>query len=339
MRKIVLNIFSAFALLFLLFIIPSCSSTSSDDLVGNWVNQYSFEGKARSNAITFTINDIAYVVSGYDNDEGVRLKDTWAFYPDKNQWIQKADFPGDGRTGGVGFSANGKGYVCTGRNNTTNLSDTWEYDPTADSWTKKADFGGGARYGATAFSVGNKGYVVGGYDGNFLKDLWEYDPATDSWVKKTSPSGSKRAYASSFVINNIAYVVGGNNNGTYVEDFWAYDASLDTWTKKRDISNNSDDSYDNDYTSITRQDAATFVINGRAYLATGFKSGLVSKVWEYDPATDLWEQKTSFEGSARDNAVGITVQNRGFVLSGKSGSQYFDDIWEFEPFADYNYKD
>ena len=143
----------------------------------------------------------------------------------------------------------------------------------------------------------------------------------------------------SFVIKDIAYVIGGNNNGAFVTDFWAYDASSDTWTKKRDIANTSTDSYDDAYLSIARENAAAFVINERGYIATGDINSLLSNTWEYDPSTDLWIQKTAFEGTVRNCANGITVQNRGFVLLGKSTNLSFDDVWEFDPFADYNKND
>ena len=201
------------------------------------------------------------------------------------------------------------------------------------------DFPGSARYGSVAFSANEKGYILGGYDGNYLKDLWEYDPSANSWSQKSSLPGSKRMNAAAFVIDNIAYVCTGVENATYPADFWAYDASADTWTKKRDIANNSDESYDDDYTSIVRENAVAFVINGLGYVATGDNSSVNATVWEYDPATDLWKRKTDFEGAARLNAVGFTVSNRGFVVTGKTGSTYLDDIWELEPYSTYNKND
>ena len=142
-----------------------------------------------------------------------------------------------------------------------------------------------------------------------------------------------------FVIDDIAYVVGGNNNGTYVEDFWAYDNATDTWTEKRDIADNSDDSYDDEYQSIIRQNGACFVINGYGYVSTGDNGSILSNTWEYNPTTDLWTKKTAFEGTGRTNAIGITINNRGFVLTGKTSSLYLDDVWEFHPFEEYEEND
>jgi N-acetylneuraminic acid mutarotase len=66
---------------------------------------------------------------------------------------------------------------------------------------------------------------------------------------------------------------------------------------------------------------------------------LKGDVWEYDPATDLWEAKTNFEGTSRQDAVAFSIAGRGFVLTGKSTSYQFDDIWEFLPNDDYNKED
>lgn len=318
----------------------SCGEEDDEDLIGNWINCYQSDAKARSQAVSFTIGEYGYLATGYYGTNKELVKDCWRFDPSNNQWSRIDSLP-DGFTGridAVGFSANGKGYVCTGYYNlspTAELKDLWEFDPASDTWTRKADFPGTARYGAVAFSVNNKGYVLGGYDGTYYKDLYEYDPVTNVWTTKSSLPGNKRRYAMAFVINNIAYVFGGENNGTYLTDFFSYDASNDTWTTLRDIANTSDKSYDDDYKSIARKYGATFVINDLGYVATGDYGSIVSEVWEYNPSKDLWTEKTEFEGTPRTSAVGFTINGRGFIATGKSSSTYFDDVWEFKPFEDY----
>lgn len=328
-------------LLSMAFIVSSCDDDQEKDLIGNWVNRYEIDGMARSHAVSFTIGNKAYLVSGYNGVERVRLTDCWEFEPEQNQWIQMASFPTNvvGRTSACAFAANGKGYVIGGyysdQNQDVMLKDVLEFDPVANTWTKLDDFPGSARYGAVGFSVNGKGYLCGGYDGNYLKDLWQFDPTTKTWTQMTSLPGSKRAFAQVFVINDIAYVFGGNSNGKYVDDFWAYDYSTNSWTAKRDISNSNDNlSYDDDYSSIVRENGVTFVINGYGYVATGDVNSIVSTTWEYDPSRDIWTEKTAFEGTSRTNAVGATINNRGFVFTGKTSSLYLDDVWEFHPFED-----
>jgi N-acetylneuraminic acid mutarotase len=313
------------------------SSSSSGTTTGNWINRYEMNGNVRSEAVSFVIGDTAYVGSGYDGSE--RLNDYYAYDAATNSWYQTADFPGTARNSAFAFSAAGKGYVGAGYDGINKLKDFWQYDPSVNAWTQKQDFGGTARYDATAFALNNIGYVVAGFDGAYLKDFWQYDPSSDTWTEKPNGIGSKRSAAVGFVYNNEAYIVTGTNNGQLVTDFWKYSASTDTWTELRKISNVSDESYDDDYSDIVRSNAVAFVMGDYAYLSTGENGSYISNTWRYNFATDIWERRTAFEGAARSGAVGFGVQNRGFVTTGRSSSNYFDDVYEFNPDEDYNSND
>ncbi len=324
--------------LFIAVVTGGCKKdNSTETLIGNWVQESDFEGVSRNDAVSFTIGKFGYVGTGYDGLN--RLKDFWAYDSDKNYWIRIADLPGDARNSAIAFSINGKGYVGTGYSGTDKMKDFWEYDPATDQWTQKADFPGTARYGAVGFSIDNKGYMGTGYDGNYLKDFWEYDPGTDSWQQIVSVIGAKRRDAVAFVLNGKGYICTGINNGSYENDLSEYDPATGLWTEKRKIANVSDESYDNDY-SIVRSNATAFVINGKAYITTGTNGSLLGDTWEYDPATDLWDKKTAFEGAARLDAVSFSLDgSRGFVATGRSTSYEFDDIWEFKPLDDYTSND
>jgi N-acetylneuraminic acid mutarotase len=324
---------------FLILFIPflnSCQKTDDEDLSGNWVRLSDFDGLARCDAVGFSVGSKGFIGTGYDGDE--RLSDFWEYDISKNSWTQKADFPGVARNGAVGFGTDSKGYIGTGFDGKNKLNDFWEYDPSANSWTRKSDFPGSARYSAFGMSINNLGYIGTGFDGNYTKDFWEYNPETDTWAQKTSIGGSKRKDAACFQINGKGYVCTGIDNGTYQNDLWEYDPSTDIWTKKRPISNTSDEDYDNEYSSITGISKVGFSMDGKGYLATGGQTS-GTDVWEYDPTTDLWVERTSFEGSLRADAVGFSIGHLCYLTTGKSGSYYFDDLWSFEPAATYNEDD
>ncbi len=205
----------------------------------------------------------------------------------------------------------------------------------ANTWTRKADFGGTARYGSVAFALNNKGYLGTGNDLRNMKDFWMYDPATDAWTQKTSIGGSKRSDAACFTINGKGYIVTGWDNGDFQTDLWEYDPGADLWTKKRAITNQSTETYDDNYATITGIGKVGFAINNKGYLATGGQTTGID-CWEYNPGTDLWIEKTSFEGAVRNNGVGFAIGNRGYVTTGAGGtSGFFDDIWGFDPDAVY----
>lgn len=317
-------------------LIPSCtkSTSSDDDLIGNWLRTSDFEGKARSEAVTFVIGDKAYLTTGYNDTERERYKDLWQYDVDQKYWTQMTDFAGGARQSAVAMVIGSKAYVGTGYDGVNKFNDWYEYDPASNNWTKKNDFKGSARYDAVAFAIGDKGYIGTGYDGSQLLDFWEYDPVTDNFTKKSSVGGFKRSAAVAFVVNGKGYICSGSNNNAAQNDLWMYDPSTGSWTEKRKLTNVSDESYDDDYTSIARINGVAFIMNNKVFLTSGESGSLNSDCWQYDTETDLWTKKTAFSGTARTGAVAFTLKDKGFVLTGRSGSLPYDNMYEFQPDVD-----
>jgi N-acetylneuraminic acid mutarotase len=236
----------------------------------------------------------------------------------------------------VGFSAGNKGYVGTGYNGFNYLNDFYEFDPALNTWAKKANFIGGSRYEAVAFGLSNLGYLGTGFDGsNALKDFYKYDPSTDEWTD-VGFSGNKRYGAVAFTYNNKAYVVTGVNSGTMQTDFWVFNPASDTakWSELNHITNYSSDAFDDSYTTIARWNGAAFVIGDQAYISTGENGIYYTYTWQYDFATDLWTEKTPFEGPATTGAVGFSVGGLGFVATGRSSpgqAGASDYLRQFQP--------
>lgn len=317
----------------------------TEEYVGNWVERSSFAGFNRSGAVVFVIGTKAYVGTGYDGEDW--LQDFWS-YDDDSDWSEGGDikdFPGVGRNGAVAFAANGKGYVGLGWDGetSTTLDDFYVYDPETNTWDSIAQFPGAARYDAVAFAIDDIGYVSCGYNRkNYMKDLYSYDPEKDTWSKRANFEGYKRQAAAAFVINGYGYVCTGINNGSYPDDFFRYNPSEDEWTRLHYISDHDDDeSFDDDYSGIIGTYKASFTIDGKGFLATGGSGSTSSLVWEYDPATDLWERKTNYEATARTQAIGFSITDsdgieHGYVGIGKASSTYKEDFYEFFPYQEYD---
>lgn len=321
----------------------SFSSCSDDDEIGNWVKRSDFAGPVRGDASLFVIGNRVYVVGGYDgktSSVNKRLGDIWEYNFDQGAWTQKADFPGSVRSTAVAFASEDKGYYGTGYDGLKYYKDFWEFDPIENKWTQKSDFPGIERNGAIAFYLNGIGYVGCGFNTNYYMDMYKYDPVRDKWETGINMQGSKRAHSSTFIIDNKAYVVAGVSNGAFVKDFWMFDPETQTWYEKAEIWNKTKDKFDDDYKTILRSNAVTFVVDGFAYLTTGDSNGLNQFTWEYNPHSDRWDEKTKFKGTARTGAVAFSLRNRGFVLTGRSStgttSLHFDDMWEFKPKEKYN---
>jgi N-acetylneuraminic acid mutarotase len=341
---------STYMLLSLFVLLSAACTSSSDYTLGRWHQRSDFDGKTRSGAACFTIGDIGYIIGG-TNGKAQRLKSMYSYNIEGDYFTElfsedaTATMP-SARNYATGFAVGGKGYVSCGWDGTNYVGDTWEYNPSTNTWKQMDDFLGGARYGALAFTIGNDAYMGCGYDENYLKDFYKFNPnaaAGSQWTKVNGYSGSKRRFGMYFEINNVVYLVGGENNGDDCKDFWKFDGT--TWTKLRYITSDddlvtegTDDSYNDDYTSIVRNSGVAFSLNGKGYIALGrTAAGTYRKnYWIYDPSTDLWSNNdgdvTDFEGSQRINPVCITNGKRAFVSTGQNGSSlYYDDTWEFSP--------
>ncbi len=318
--------------------LASCSGDDDDDLVGNWVQLSQFEGTKRTDAVGTAVDNIGYIGMGMNESVSKnRYTDFWKYDADANQWNQVASFPASGRTGAVAFEADGKLYVGTGYDDSRVFNnDFYVYDPSNNTWDAIAPLPGVGRRGAVAFSINGIGYVGMGQDADLssLKDFYAYNPSTMAWEQVNSYGGNKSVNGVAFVINNEGYVCTGYDN-QYNNDFYKYVPGDNKWVQLAKISDATSESFDDDY-DVVRINAVAFTSGGKGYVATGGKGSAGSDTWEYDPTTDRWTEKTAFEGSSRYNAVAFTLKDKGYVVTGQNSSLAFDDIWMFEPYAEYD---
>ena len=297
---------------------------SADNGPVEWVKASGFDGDPRSNAASFQIDQVGYLVTGLVSNGTVtsRTDDAWAFQ--NNQYVRIAPFAGGARANAVGFTIAGKGYVGTGFDGTNALNDFYKYDPANNTWTAIAPFPGEARFGAVAFTLDGVGYVGLGatQSQKSLKDFWKYDPASNAWSSIGNPLESKRVNGFAFVIGNKAYIGGGVDNNQYPEDFFSFDGT--NWTKLAPLKD-PENTYD-----VTRQGAATFVVGNNGYVVGGRKSSILGNVWKYDPASNTWEGKhQALPQNAREGAVAFSIGGKGYLTTGTNGSLRFDDTWVF----------
>lgn len=310
---------------------------------GNWAKVSELPLKGRTEAVSFTIGNSAYLGSGIDSS-GRYLGDFWKFDAATNTWEQVAGLPsGEERASAVGFSIANVGICGTGFNGSNYLSDFYRFDTQANTWTKiNSQFPGEARSEAVAFSIGDSGYVGTGFDGkNPLGDFYKYNITEDSWM--TIPYNGEAKYSSVvFVYNRRAYLVTGTNGEELVSEFLVFDPSniSSVWSRMNAITNASPDAFDDAYLTIMRKNGAAFVIGDHAFISTGENSDIFNDhTWLYDFASDLWAEQTPFEGMPVTGAVGISVNNHGYIATGKKQLSVSDYWWEFQPDLDENPND
>jgi len=377
MKRINITLFS----LMLVGILFSCTKASLNYTQnGNWVGRATYPGNPSGAAASFVIDTSVYIGTGINpQTPAARLTVMYQYTPSNintasptgydssnGVWRQILDFPGAPRSNAVGFSIGKVGYIGTGVGNDsrTVYADFWSYDPASKTWNQIDSLHDGTttfpRKDAVAMGFANTGYVMTGTDlNNFFNDVWKYDPGANQWTKQVYMPGSQRSGAVTWVYNGKGYLMAGRTPGTHwavnnmCYDFWVFDPNKNdesAWTRLRDISNTSSSTYDDGYTNIVRELASGFVIKGTAngdkgYITCGANGTSYTFTWEYDFASDLWTEKTPFEGGARVNAQGFSITDkqgkvRGFVSTGlpsaAGGGVGFQDIYEFFPDQVYN---
>jgi len=197
-------------------------------ITNSWVAIAPFTGTGRRGAVSFVINEKAYVGTGETNLG--RVKSFYKYDPNIDSWTQIADMAGNSRTASVGFSIGNYGYVGTGDLFSGPSNDFWQYNPNTDSWIQKSNVGPLMRQEATGFELEGKGYILTGQNNDLginYSDMWEYNPNSDLWSKISDFQGTARRYLTSIVLSNDVYV-GLGTNGVNFCDWWIYDKYLST---------------------------------------------------------------------------------------------------------------
>ncbi|MGB3466992.1 MAG: T9SS type A sorting domain-containing protein [Cyclobacteriaceae bacterium] len=182
----------------------------------NWHDKTIFPGDARAEAVSFVIDEIAYVGTGIGVGDSL-YRDFYSYTATTDTWTRIADFPGGARYNAVAFSAEGFGYVGTGRTGEDEQSDYWRYDPATDQWQEVASSPAGKRQGAFTFTVRGKVFVGGGFyrDGfTFFQqsDIYEYDAQADQWIERVFADGINLGInnATTFTLYDYGYIYSGN---------------------------------------------------------------------------------------------------------------------------------
>ncbi len=141
-----------------------------DPDTNSWTRKADFPGPPREEAVSFTINNKAFICTGSPVQTGLlsTLRDVWEFNPVNDTWTQRTDFGGYPRWKATAFSIDQKGYLGTGEVTlkpglSNPASDFWEYDYETDKW-QQIDNYPVHPLNALAFVIQNSCFMGLGYE-------------------------------------------------------------------------------------------------------------------------------------------------------------------------------
>lgn len=94
-----------------------------------------WENVQRSNAVSFVINDKAYISTGLS---GGYSREVWEYNPSIDEWVEKTSLELEvpSRENAVAFTLDNRGFFTTGNQSGAYLGDTWEFNPTMQETDK-----------------------------------------------------------------------------------------------------------------------------------------------------------------------------------------------------------
>jgi len=178
------------------------------------------------------------------------------------------------------------------------------------------------------FTIGGLGYLCAGLDTNVQKDLWQYNPVLDAWSQLADLPGIARRNPVGFAVNGKGYVGTGHSGiysatGVPLDDFYEYDPGTNIWTQIADYPGAGGNGV---------YFATSFNTTNYGYVACGKKatSNYEKDLWQYDPVTDMWDQRANFPGGDRYNLMSFVINDTAYVGFGSDQDIFRKDLWAYD---------
>ena len=197
--------------------------------------------------------------------------------------------------------------------------------PGQDGWDVLPDVSGGRIQEIAVAELAGKIYIAGGFRMTAaVADVRAYDVAAGKWGQVASlpePVHHANLAASSGKLYVLGSLVG--LGFTAIGTSWVYDPAANRWTEVATM-----------VAGDERGSAAVGVIDGKVYLAGGYRNGVaVADVSVYDPANDQWDTTLPNLPAPRDHLTGAAIDGVFYVIGGRSGtiSSVSGDVYAFDP--------
>jgi N-acetylneuraminic acid mutarotase len=288
-------------------------------------------------------NGKLYAIGGTN---GSPLQTVEEYDPATNTWRGAAHglapMPTARRSLGLVAASNGKLYAIGGVSPTcpgSQCAAVEEYDPATNTWR-------GAAQGLTPMPTAREAlglsaapngriYAIGGFKTGGgcptaadCAVVEEYDPATNRWrgfadglaLMPTNRSSLGLATAP----NGRLYAIGGFNSVGTHNEVEEYDPGTNSWASKPARA---------PLPGIARHRAAVAVANERIYVIGGAdgSGNPLNEVWQYDPATNAWDQKADMPTRRFGPAAATAPNGRIYVVGGEGSTGYLALLEEFTP--------
>lgn len=306
---------------------PSIITTSGQDVV---ISGSNFHPSAYSNEVSWDIyplivksstvsqiiaslptsmprinGNIIVKIRGYKRSYPItnQVKSYWGRIPVPSTFIWN---PGAGYyEQGVAFSINGIGYMMD-----YNSGNMTSFNPLTNEFRDLGAFSTFHQSPGMSVAVNrDTAYLIAGNLGVF-----RYDIAANNWISICA-SPTPITYGVAFSLNNTLYY-GLTYSSSFIleKKLWCYDFKSRIWTLKNNLP-----------VLMTKAVGAYFTIENKGYVIL-----TDSKLWQYDPVTDVWSELAPYPRSLVwiVNKVAFVIDNKAYVGLGDVST---DELLKYDP--------
>ncbi|WP_339699270.1 kelch repeat-containing protein [uncultured Roseivirga sp.] len=147
------------------------------------------------------------------------------------------------------------------------------------------------------------------------------------WIDQTNYPGGHLSRAVSFVVDDELFI-GTGLHDSFVNSFYKYNSKIGSWGLISSLPSNP------------RAEGIGFSVGDYGYVGLGYQcvgSGLCSfqyynDLWRYDPASNSWQEMSSFPGTPRAFATSFVIGDKAYITGGSSSGD--NDLWEYNTLTD-----
>lgn len=293
-----------------------------DPSLNSWAAKASFPGIAVQFASAFAIGNKGYV--GLGTTTTTDMNTIWEYNSTMNTWTQKGNFPGAPRQSAVTFAFSDKACVIAGFNalNSPNYkNDVWEFKPANTiNWST-----GSTLQTISASTSGIYSVNITNPEGCSASSVQSLSLSPNPTVAVSIVSGSACA--------GISQTLAASGANTY------------TWSTNAGAANTSSVVVTPSVPSMYTVSATTGTCTIDYPVYVDFISTPIASIIPIGSSTlcgsaitlssnpvssNVWTQKSSLT-NARNFPVAFSVNGKGYLGTGLSGTVAYNDFWEYDP--------
>nr|XP_035121304.2 kelch-like protein 35 isoform X1 [Callithrix jacchus]XP_035121305.2 kelch-like protein 35 isoform X1 [Callithrix jacchus] len=255
--------------------------------------------------------EVIVVIGGCDRKGLLKLPFADAYHPESQRWTPLPSLPGYTRSEFAACALRNDVYVSGGH---INSHDVWTFSSHLHTWIKVASLHKG-RWRHKMAVVQGQLFAVGGFDGlRRLRSVERYDPFSNTWAAAAPLPEAVSSAAVASCAGQLFVIGGAGQDGVNTDKVQCFDPKEDQWSLR------SPAPFSQRCLEAVSLDDTIYVLGG-----------LMSKIFTYDPGTDVWGEAAVLPSPVE--SCGVTVcDGKVHILGGRDDhGESTDKVFTFDP--------